>query len=264
MLLTDSIVFISQVGLYDLFTAHHLLRRSFHNLFSGIQDNYPMRDLHYCFHNVLDHDHRHPAFLNVLDQLDHASEFDRSETRHRFIEHEELRLCCKCHRYFQSLLVRNGQFGTQKVLLVNQPREGEDYFSLFDCMADFGAAKESSCHHIFKHGHVADHLDHLEGSRYPHLANLISPEPCNIVSTKSDMASVRWIEAGDTIEEGRLAGPVGTDDAHNLFIFHAEIYVVIGIEPAEVLGDAPDLQTWTRAHLVPLPRFENSPQTPFG
>ena len=56
-----------------------------------------------------------------------------------------------------------------------------------------------------------------------------------------DRSSRRRVDAGNQVEQGRLAGAVRTDDAEDLILLDAEVEAADDIQTAEGLAEAIDL-----------------------
>src|SRR5207249_3933184 len=57
-------------------------------------------------------------------------------------------------------------------------------------------------------------------------------------AVEDDVPGRRLVDAGEHVEEGRLAGPVRPDQAHDRLLGHGELDVVHGDEAAELLPNA--------------------------
>src|SRR5262249_24185496 len=66
-------------------------------------------------------------------------------------------------------------------------------------------------------------------------------------------ADGRPVEAGDTVENGGLAGPVGADDGGNLARTADKGDIVDGNQAAEAHRKVRDLDQWCRVGAHPLP-----------
>ena len=58
----------------------------------------------------------------------------------------------------------------------------------------------------------------------------------DVVTVENHTARVRPVNAGDEVEEGGLAGPVGADEPQYFPLFGIEGKIVDGLEAAETLG----------------------------
>ena len=56
-------VLVTKIGSLYFWVVHYLLRGAFGNFFSGVEDDDAFRKLHYCPHDVLDHDDRNPLLV---------------------------------------------------------------------------------------------------------------------------------------------------------------------------------------------------------
>src|SRR5687768_410329 len=89
--------------------------------------------------------------------------------------------------------------------------------------------------HVLDGGHVREQPDVLVRPAYAEMCDLVRAQVVNRCAVKRDRALVDVVEAGDTVEEGRLTGPVRADDADDRARLHREVQVVYGNEPAEPL-----------------------------
>ncbi len=62
--------------------------------------------------------------------------------------------------------------------------------------------------------------------------------PTSGCPSKRIVPSSGLYRSGQGVEEGRLAGPVGTDDADDLALFQHEIHAVDRLQPAKALGNS--------------------------
>src|SRR5690606_23161767 len=66
--------------------------------------------------------------------------------------------------------------------------------------------------------------------------------PRHVAAAKADAAALERQVAGDEVEQCRLAGPVGTDDAERFAILDAERDRVGDLEGAEALAQAVEFE----------------------
>src|ERR1035437_3914533 len=64
----------------------------------------------------------------------------------------------------------------------------------------------------------------------------------NAFAQEANLARTDKIHAGDAVEQGALASPVGPDQGHDLAGAHAQAYVVVGHQAAKTLEYAFDLE----------------------
>jgi hypothetical protein len=77
-----------------------------------------------------------------------------------------------------------------------------------------GRFLERAHHHVLDDRHPGEWLELLKRASHAEAADLIGPHPGDVVTVEHDTAGRRPLEAGDHVEERRLARPVGTDHAH--------------------------------------------------
>ena len=81
-------------------------------------------------------------------------------------------------------------------------------------------------------------------------------------AVEHDAAAVRRIEAGDDVDAGGLAGPVGADEAEHLAGGELQADAVERAEAAEAFHNVFDAEQ--RAQGTRMPRRVNSETRPFG
>jgi hypothetical protein len=62
---------------------------------------------------------------------------------------------------------------------------------------------------------------------------LVGQQTNEQVVIKKDLSSFRTVKTGDAIEEGRLASPIGSDDAVDGMFFYLDIQITHGNQSAE-------------------------------
>ncbi len=95
---------------------------------------------------------------------------------------------------------------------------------------------------VLQGGHGREQAGVLIGARHAHVRDLVRPEAVDRGAVEDELALVDVEEATDAVEEGGLAGTVGTDHAGDRALLHLEIQLAHGDETAEALGDAFRLQ----------------------
>src|SRR5262249_42891755 len=92
------------------------------------------------------------------------------------------------------------------------------------------------------HRHVQEEPQRLERPRDALARDLVRRKPDDRLAVEEDVALVRLVDAGDQVEERRLAGAVRADHAHDLVLVHVEVELRDDLEPAEGLRDALQLE----------------------
>ena len=97
--------------------------------------------------------------------------------------------------------------------------------------------------HVVEQAHAPEELPRLEGPRQTESADLVRGTarraPRGARAREEDRARIGPVEAGQTVEERRLARAVGADQTHDLAGRDHEIHPVDRDQPAESLGEAP-------------------------
>ena len=117
-------------------------------------------------------------------------------------------------------------------MYASQEREGELLALLIRCAEQ----------HVVHHAHLAERLGQLEGPHHPHLGNLVRRHAADFGAVELPLAGVGFVEAGEQVEEGGLAGPVRADERRDDAPLDFEVVDVDGLEPTEVSGHSLDAQ----------------------
>ena len=101
-------------------------------------------------------------------------------------------------------------------------------------------------HRIVARGHLRKQRRELKRARQAALADLVRGAPGYVVAGKAHTARRRLDDAGDEVEQRRLAGAVGSDDGAHLAVGNLHADVVHGNERAVTLRQTVDLEQWAR------------------
>ena len=145
-------------------------------------------------------------------------------------------------RHFQPLPLAGRELAGEGGGLVAEAHELEAAVGLRAGGPGGRGAQEGAHHHVLPHGHAAEGAELLEGAADAATVDLIGPEARDGLAGEADVAAVGPVEAGDDVEERRLAGAVRPDDPHDLAGGHVEGDRLVGHQAAEALGDGADLQ----------------------
>ena len=111
-------------------------------------------------------------------------------------------------------------------------------------------------HDVLLDAHVQEQPERLERARDAAVRDLVRREPDDALAVEQDVAGVGLVDAGDEVEERRLAGAVRADDAHDLALVHLQVQIVDALEPAERLAHPLELEQASairRSPPVPAP-----------
>src|SRR5262249_35962019 len=92
-------------------------------------------------------------------------------------------------------------------------------------------------HDVLEDGQGGEEGDILEGPPDAPLGDAVGWRIPEGLAVEAEAPAVGGVEAGEAVEQRRLAGPVWTDDAHDLAHFHRERDLVEGDDAPEVDGD---------------------------
>ena len=111
-----------------------------------------------------------------------------------------------------------------------------------------GIAEAVLCggHDVLQHRGAPEEPQVLEGSGYAEPVHLIRRHGGNVLVPEPDASRRRIVDAGDNVEDRRLAGSVGADDAGQGVVHDAEAHVPDGVDPAKAHVDVLQFQE----HLV--------------
>ena len=95
----------------------------------------------------------------------------------------------------------------------------------------------------------------------PELGRVLRAVDRDPLAVEEDLAAVDRVDAGDALDQRRLAGAVVADERHDLAVAHLEVDVVERLHRAEVLRDAAQLERrgGGGAHARFLPRLRARP-----
>jgi len=92
----------------------------------------------------------------------------------------------------------------------------------------------SGCHQVLQGGQPGEQLYILKGSGDTELGNPVGRKPCDWLPIEINVAFLGAIVAIDTVEEGSLAGAVGSDYGQNFTLTNIHTYPVKGIHPTKI------------------------------
>ncbi len=104
------------------------------------------------------------------------------------------------------------------------------------------AAQVRAKRDVLQHAHAWQQAHVLEGAAHAHAGNGTRTAAIDALAEKADFTRSGRIDAGDQVEQRRLARPVGANQRQNLAARHAETHPVVRHETAELLDRILDLQ----------------------
>src|SRR5262249_48586687 len=100
---------------------------------------------------------------------------------------------------------------------------------------------------VLQHGQAGKRLDELEGASDAGPADLVGAPAIDAPAGQADFSGVWPIHAGDQIETRGLAGAVRADEPDDFSCRHLEAYLLHGLETAEALRQAFDVEQCAHA-----------------
>ncbi len=108
-----------------------------------------------------------------------------------------------------------------------------------NCAPDAGVRTHVAAdHHVLERGQVAEEPDVLERARDPARRDVVGLQIRQWIAVERELAAVWPIDAGQHIEQRRLARAVGTDQAVDLAVVDGERDVGQRLHATEALADA--------------------------
>ena len=193
--------------------------------------------------------------------LEHAQHLEqlvglgRRQHRGRLVKHEDLGAAHQRLQDLDSLLQADRQFADDGVGIDHEAVFAPEFAKpLADRARALGEQRPAlgAEHHVFEHGerrHQHEVLMHHADAVADRLARGADPDR---LAVDADFASVGFIEAVQNRHQRRFAGPVLADDAVDDAALDDEIDVVVGVNRAEALIDADELDGGRRlaGHVV--------------
>jgi hypothetical protein len=93
--------------------------------------------------------------------------------------------------------------------------------------------------HVLPHTHAAEQRQVLKGAADAQFGYTVTGQTLQRLPVKHDGAALEVVQAGQAVEQGGLAGPVGADQADDLTRVDLEGNAVQGDDTAEAHADIP-------------------------
>src|SRR6266480_2318746 len=116
--------------------------------------------------------------------------------------------------------------------------------------------------HVLERRHLWEEADVLERAADTELRDRVWRLVGDVDAVEDDHARRRAVEAGEHVEEGRLAGPVRADQADDRALRDREVEVVDGEQAAELLADVVGDEQSARDLAHPRGILPDSPRSP--
>src|SRR6185437_10146570 len=116
----------------------------------------------------------------------------------------------------EPLAPRRAEAAGRLIGLAAEADEGDDLARLLPRIVAVGMAQEGADHDVLEDGHLLEGRRHLEGTADAETRMRLGRGVGDVDLGEDDAPARRHQIADETVEEGRLAGPVGTDEADDL------------------------------------------------
>src|SRR3954466_5125504 len=234
-----------EVGLDHARVRLHFSRRAFEEPHAVIHDQDTLGDVHNEVHVVLDHDDGRAAFADHGKLFEDKPHFGRVETRGRLVEHEELRPCGERPGNLEHALLTIGKRAGPMGVLVLKTDKGEKIHCLVAESPDPARKKAlpqrhvlvdvKAREHVLEQGELLEEADFLEGAGDAEPRALIRRQPDQVGLSEGERARVGLIDAGEEVQQRRLASAVRTDQPEDRPRKDVQGDVVQCAHPAEAL-----------------------------
>src|SRR6266446_206676 len=255
---------LSEISFDDAAIVAHGLGRSVGDRASRAEHGDLIADIHHQADDVLDEDQRHALLIaDAPQQRVELGDPVDAQSDGRLVEEHDLRLADQRARNLDHALLAERQIGCGPVRKLGHADELErapcDFrgFGLLRPVAPevepsaqeiaAGAAVKSG-HQVLEHRHAAKELRGLEGTAQSEAGDLARLTVQQRPAREHDLALLRAVNAADDVEERRLAGAVGADQAADLAAICREVDAVERFHAAEAEGKVAHAQE-RRGHL---------------
>ncbi|MGD1066509.1 MAG: hypothetical protein ABR975_06810 [Vulcanimicrobiaceae bacterium] len=216
-----------------------------------VQQRQPVDHVEHDPHVVLDHDHGEIARL-ALEHVGHQLRVAGREARRRLVEQQQTRLLRDREQDLDLAFLtvaervdhRLGASG-QPDALEQRPRfvvaRGASATRHHE-LEPVGRGRLQSEREVLDDAELRKERRGLKRARETESRALVCPQPGHVASEQPYLTGGTRQFAGDDVEEGRLSGAVGPEDAAPLAVRDRERDVLQDAQAAEALGDAPQFE----------------------
>ena len=174
-----------------------------------------MREAHHRAHGVLDDDDGEPRRRELPDHRQHVLDRAGAEPGQRLVHQQQTRLPRKRASELHQPEIKRAEprrpvAGAGAEADARQGHLGCGGGARLIRRRDIGADQ-----HVLQHGHALKGAHHLEGAADAEAADAVGLEAPEIAAGEGDGAAIRPQEAVQQVEQRRLAGAVGSDDAED-------------------------------------------------
>src|SRR3954447_4465720 len=217
----------AQVGVDHGLVLRDGLRRALGDDLAGGHDDDPVADVPDDVHVVFDEDDRHALLAEVLDVAQQALGERGVHPGHRLVEHDDLGVAHQRPGHLQQLALTAGEDAGEVVLLgveLEPPEQVHRPLGVLLLLGTPGAGHQGAQEAlpalspgaeppVLQHGEPGQRLGELEGPDDAEPGHLVRREFAQIAALERPGPGVGLVEPGEQVEQRRLAGTVGADQA---------------------------------------------------
>ena len=215
--------------------------------------DHPVGVVHDHLHVVLDEQEGDPVLgAQALHVVEQPAPEGRVDPGHRLVEEQEAGLRHQRPGELEQLALASGE-GAR--VLVRELGQVEHVEQLDRLLVDLALARAPAerpedhvgeplarlvgrrQHHVVDHRHRRQRLGDLEGPHHSQPGDHVRRSPLDLAAVEHRPAAIRAVEAGDQVEEGRLAGAVGADQGRDRAPLDVHRRPADRLDAAEVLDD---------------------------
>ena len=231
------------VDLAHLGRRHHGGRVAFRDLAAEVEHDQAVDHGQQRMHDVLDPHDGGAAGADALDGADQLLTFALREAAGDLVEQQHLRPGGKRTRHLQPLALQEREGARQRIGARHQVGLFQNAGAEIDAVVGLASAAVHGGHEqVLEHGEALERPRDLMRAADAGPAALMRARARHVDAVEQHLSAIGRDVAGDQVEQGRLAGAVGSDDAHRVAARNRQIYAVGRLERAERLGEATDLE----------------------
>src|SRR5215510_10175235 len=256
----------AEIGLDHARMAHDRRGRVDGNDFAEIHGDHAFDELHELAQLVLDDQDRESfAVMQRPDQGSKRLDLAAAEAGEGLIEQEELRPGGERARDLEPPQVAIGQDVHRPTGLVAEPDLTEPALRPRARMSGVANRGSQTCDlHVLQHGHAEERTRELEGARQASVDDPMGLETRERMAVEVHGSRIGRQESGEQVEQRGLARAVGPEHAGDRTRLQREGYVLDGMQAAEALVEAVDLEERRHGDNLLLRRHHSGAMRPCG
>src|SRR5262249_20819745 len=224
-----------EIGLYHPLVARHCVGRALADEGAMVQHEDAVGEGEHHLHQMLDDQDGHALRGDAADQVERRVDFAGIEPGIHLVEQQDARIHRDALGKLEALAIRQGQ-GARPLVGERAEADKVDVPARLRFRRRDGRRlrrKQRAGRDVFEHRHLGKGLHDLERARDAALGRLVRLLAGHVAAAKAHPAGAWAQHAGHEIDERRLAGAVGADQADDLAGRELQRHVVDGADAAE-------------------------------